>query len=127
MKGAGAKLVQFLSMLAFQRERSEGALGTLRDGARAVPIARVRNVVERELDAPIRELFRADATHAHRTADAAAAAHGAADGPRVARSYGRDRVVCPLGGRLRGPRDCLMFPSARRPPCTPLMSEGTGR
>jgi predicted unusual protein kinase regulating ubiquinone biosynthesis (AarF/ABC1/UbiB family) len=57
MKGAGAKLVQFLSMLALQREPSQGALGTLRDGAQAVPFARVRKVVERDLGAPIRELF----------------------------------------------------------------------
>jgi predicted unusual protein kinase regulating ubiquinone biosynthesis (AarF/ABC1/UbiB family) len=57
MKGAGAKLVQFLSMLAFQRERSEGALGALGAEAPVVAFGRVRRVVERELDAPIQELF----------------------------------------------------------------------
>ena len=57
MKGAGAKLVQLLSMLAFERERSEGALGALRAGAPAIAFDRVRRVVERELDAPVRELF----------------------------------------------------------------------
>ena len=57
MKGAGAKLVQLLSMLAFERERSEGALGALRAGAAPIAFDRVRHVVERELDAPVRELF----------------------------------------------------------------------
>ena len=57
MKGAGAKLVQLLSMLAFQRERSEGALGALRADAAPVAFDRVRPIVERELDAPLRELF----------------------------------------------------------------------
>ncbi len=57
MKGAGAKLVQLLSMLALQRERSEGALGALRAGAAPVGFGRVRQIVERELDAPISELF----------------------------------------------------------------------
>jgi predicted unusual protein kinase regulating ubiquinone biosynthesis (AarF/ABC1/UbiB family) len=57
MKGAGAKLVQFLSMLALERERSRGALGALPAGAAAVPFARVRRVVERELDAPVADLF----------------------------------------------------------------------
>jgi predicted unusual protein kinase regulating ubiquinone biosynthesis (AarF/ABC1/UbiB family) len=57
MKGAGAKLVQLLSMLAFHRERSEGALGALRAGAAPVAFDRVRGVVERELVAPIGELF----------------------------------------------------------------------
>ena len=57
MKGAGAKLVQLLSMLAFQRERSQGALGALRADAAPVAFDRVRRVVEHELDAPVRELF----------------------------------------------------------------------
>jgi predicted unusual protein kinase regulating ubiquinone biosynthesis (AarF/ABC1/UbiB family) len=57
MRGGGAKIAQFLSMLALERDRTQGALGTLREGARAVPFARVRKVVERELDAPLRELF----------------------------------------------------------------------
>jgi predicted unusual protein kinase regulating ubiquinone biosynthesis (AarF/ABC1/UbiB family) len=56
-KGAGAKLMQLLSMLAFERERSEGALGALRAGAPPIAFDRVRRVVERELDAPVRELF----------------------------------------------------------------------
>ena len=57
MKGAGAKLVQLLSMLAFQRERSQGALGALPPGAAPIAFDRVRRVVEHELDAPVRELF----------------------------------------------------------------------
>jgi predicted unusual protein kinase regulating ubiquinone biosynthesis (AarF/ABC1/UbiB family) len=57
MKGAGAKLVQLLSMLAFERERSRGALGALPAGAAPVAFGRVRKVVERELDAPVGELF----------------------------------------------------------------------
>ena len=57
MKGAGAKLVQLLSMLAFQRERSRGALGALPPGAAPIAFDRVRRVVEHELDAPVRELF----------------------------------------------------------------------
>ena len=44
-------------MLALQRERSQGALGTLRAGGQAIAFDRVRKVVERELDAPVRELF----------------------------------------------------------------------
>jgi predicted unusual protein kinase regulating ubiquinone biosynthesis (AarF/ABC1/UbiB family) len=57
MKGAGAKVVQLLSMLAFQRERSQGALGALRAGAAPIAFDRVRRVVEHELDAPMGELF----------------------------------------------------------------------
>jgi predicted unusual protein kinase regulating ubiquinone biosynthesis (AarF/ABC1/UbiB family) len=57
MKGAGAKLVQFLSMLVLETERSRGALGALPASAAAVPFDRLRRVVERELDAPVRELF----------------------------------------------------------------------
>ncbi len=57
MKGAGAKLVQLLSPLAFQRERSHGALGALHADAAPVAFDRVRKVVERELDAPVGELF----------------------------------------------------------------------
>ena len=57
MKGAGAKIMQFLSMVAFDRERSNTALGTLRGGRRPVPFARLRRVVERELDRPVRKLF----------------------------------------------------------------------
>ncbi|HEX6698388.1 MAG TPA: AarF/ABC1/UbiB kinase family protein [Solirubrobacteraceae bacterium] len=59
MKGAGAKLVQLLSMLAFERERSQGALGALRAGAEPIGFDRVRRIVERELDAPVGELFSA--------------------------------------------------------------------
>ena len=47
MKGAGAKLVQLLSMLAFQRERSEGALGALRADAAPVAFDRVRPIFSR--------------------------------------------------------------------------------
>ena len=57
MKGGGAKIAQFLSMLALEREPSRGALGTLRESPEAVPFGRVRKVLERELDAPVRELF----------------------------------------------------------------------
>ena len=57
MKGAGAKLVQLLSLLAFQRERSHGALGALRADAAPVAFDRVRRILERELDAPVGELF----------------------------------------------------------------------
>ena len=57
MKGAGAKLAQLLSVLAFQRERSQGALGALPPGAAPIAFDRVRRVVEHELDAPVRELF----------------------------------------------------------------------
>ena len=59
MKGAGAKLVQLLSMLAFERERSQGALGALHPGAAPIGFDRVRRIVERELDAPVGELFSA--------------------------------------------------------------------
>jgi predicted unusual protein kinase regulating ubiquinone biosynthesis (AarF/ABC1/UbiB family) len=57
MKGAGAKLVQFLSMVAFEREPPDSALGTLRGGPPPVGFGRLRRVLERELDAPVRELF----------------------------------------------------------------------
>ena len=57
MKGAGAKLVQLLSLLAFERERSHGALGALRADAAPVAFDRVRRILERELDAPVGELF----------------------------------------------------------------------
>jgi predicted unusual protein kinase regulating ubiquinone biosynthesis (AarF/ABC1/UbiB family) len=57
MKGAGAKVVQLLSMLAFEHERSHGALGALPPGAAPIAFDRVRRVVERELDAPVREIF----------------------------------------------------------------------
>jgi hypothetical protein len=56
MKGAGAKLVQLLSMLAFQREALPGRPrrpARWRGADRSI----VRRVVEHELDAPIRELF----------------------------------------------------------------------
>ena len=57
MKGALAKLVQLLPMLAFDRERSGSALGALPGAAAPVAFDRVRKVLERELDAPVRELF----------------------------------------------------------------------
>ena len=59
MKGGGAKIAQFLSMLAPERDRSPGALGTLSQRVQAVPFGRVRKVLESELDAPVRELFAA--------------------------------------------------------------------
>jgi predicted unusual protein kinase regulating ubiquinone biosynthesis (AarF/ABC1/UbiB family) len=59
MKGAGAKLVQLLSMLAFERERPQGALGALHAEAAPIGFDRVRRIVERELDAPVGELFSA--------------------------------------------------------------------
>ena len=59
MKGGGAKIAQFLSMLAPERDRSPGALGTLSQSVQAVPFGRVRKVLEGELDAPVRELFAA--------------------------------------------------------------------
>jgi predicted unusual protein kinase regulating ubiquinone biosynthesis (AarF/ABC1/UbiB family) len=57
MKGAGAKVVQLLSMVAFEPERSGAALGTLRVGRRPIPFARLRRVLEPELGAPVRKLF----------------------------------------------------------------------
>jgi len=57
MKGAGAKIVQLLSMVAFDRERSDTALGTLRVSRRPIPFDRLRRILERELDAPVHELF----------------------------------------------------------------------
>jgi predicted unusual protein kinase regulating ubiquinone biosynthesis (AarF/ABC1/UbiB family) len=57
MKGAGAKVVQLLSMVAFEPERSGTALGTLRVGRRPIRFARLRRVLEPELGAPVRELF----------------------------------------------------------------------
>jgi predicted unusual protein kinase regulating ubiquinone biosynthesis (AarF/ABC1/UbiB family) len=57
MPGGGAKIAQFLSMLALEREPSQVPLGTLRESAPAVPFDRVCKVVERELGAPVRKLF----------------------------------------------------------------------
>jgi predicted unusual protein kinase regulating ubiquinone biosynthesis (AarF/ABC1/UbiB family) len=61
LKGAGPKIRQFLSMVQLDRapegERTLPALGALPDGARAVPFGRARRVIERDLDAPVRELF----------------------------------------------------------------------
>jgi predicted unusual protein kinase regulating ubiquinone biosynthesis (AarF/ABC1/UbiB family) len=61
LKGAGPKIMQFLSMVQLDRaadgERSLPALGALPDGARAVPFGRVRRVIEQDLDARVRELF----------------------------------------------------------------------
>jgi predicted unusual protein kinase regulating ubiquinone biosynthesis (AarF/ABC1/UbiB family) len=54
MKGAGAKLAQFLSMVAFDRDAPPGTLAQPRD---PVPFARVRRVVEDELDGRLRDVF----------------------------------------------------------------------
>jgi predicted unusual protein kinase regulating ubiquinone biosynthesis (AarF/ABC1/UbiB family) len=57
MKGAGAKLAQFLSMVAFDRDAPPGALGTLVQHREDVPFARVRRVVEDELDGRLGDVF----------------------------------------------------------------------
>jgi predicted unusual protein kinase regulating ubiquinone biosynthesis (AarF/ABC1/UbiB family) len=56
MKGAGPKLIQLLSMIAFDPAggRSPGALP---DSAAAVPFARVRKVIEQDLQMRVRDLF----------------------------------------------------------------------
>jgi predicted unusual protein kinase regulating ubiquinone biosynthesis (AarF/ABC1/UbiB family) len=57
MKGAGPKILQLLSMVALDRERSVGVLGTFPDPRDPVPFARVRRVVEDELDGRVRDVF----------------------------------------------------------------------
>jgi predicted unusual protein kinase regulating ubiquinone biosynthesis (AarF/ABC1/UbiB family) len=61
LKGAGPKIMQFLSMVQLDRpadgERSLPALGALPAGARTIPFGRVRRVIEQDLDARIGELF----------------------------------------------------------------------
>ncbi len=54
MKGAGAKLTQFLSMVAFDRDALPGTLAQPPD---PVPFAGVRRVVEDELDGRLRDVF----------------------------------------------------------------------
>ena len=53
LKGAGPKLTQFLSVLAFD----DGPLGALPAGARAVPFGRVKKVLEQDLDERVGKLF----------------------------------------------------------------------
>lgn len=55
LKGAGPKLRQFLSML--QLDREPPALGALPGDARTVPFSRVKRVIEKDLDAKMRDLF----------------------------------------------------------------------
>jgi predicted unusual protein kinase regulating ubiquinone biosynthesis (AarF/ABC1/UbiB family) len=55
LKGAGPKLRQFLSIL--QLDREPPALGALPAGARTVPFGQVRRVIEKDLDARMRDLF----------------------------------------------------------------------
>jgi predicted unusual protein kinase regulating ubiquinone biosynthesis (AarF/ABC1/UbiB family) len=57
MKGAGAKILQFLSMVALDRERSPGTLGTLPEPQDPAPFARVRRVVEDDLAGRLRDAF----------------------------------------------------------------------
>ena len=59
LKGAGPKLTQFLSMLQLERggDGEPPALGDLRDGAQAVAFGRVKRVIEKDLDARMRDLF----------------------------------------------------------------------
>lgn len=57
MRGAGAKIGQLLSMVAFDREASPGALGTFAAPREPVPLKRVRHVVEDELDGRLRDVF----------------------------------------------------------------------
>jgi len=59
LKGAGPKLTQFLSMLQLERggDGEPPALGDLRDGAQAVAFGRAKRVIEKDLDARMRDLF----------------------------------------------------------------------
>ena len=56
LKGAGPKVRQLLSVVQLDREPFSSP-GALPDGARAVPFARVRRVIEHDLDARIGEVF----------------------------------------------------------------------
>ena len=56
LKGAGPKIRQLLSMVQLDAA-SEPAPGALPDGARTVPFARVRRVIEQDHGARLRELF----------------------------------------------------------------------
>jgi predicted unusual protein kinase regulating ubiquinone biosynthesis (AarF/ABC1/UbiB family) len=55
LKGAGPKLRQFLSML--QLDREPPSLGALPGDRRTVPFGRVKRVIEKDLDARMRDLF----------------------------------------------------------------------
>jgi predicted unusual protein kinase regulating ubiquinone biosynthesis (AarF/ABC1/UbiB family) len=57
MKRAGAKIAQFLSMVAFDSDAPHRPLGTLAQPRDTVPFARVRRVVEDELDGRVRDVF----------------------------------------------------------------------
>jgi predicted unusual protein kinase regulating ubiquinone biosynthesis (AarF/ABC1/UbiB family) len=56
LKGAGPKLTQFLSMLPLERDEPS-APGDLPDGARPVDFGQVKRVIEKDLDARMRDLF----------------------------------------------------------------------
>jgi len=56
MKGAGPKLIQLLSMIAFDPAGARPP-GALPDAAAAVPFDRVRKVIEQDLQARVRDLF----------------------------------------------------------------------
>ncbi len=55
MKGAGPKLRQFLSML--QLDRGPPSLGALASSPQTAPFGRVKRVIEKDLDARMRDLF----------------------------------------------------------------------
>ncbi len=55
LKGAGPKVRQFLSML--QLDPGPPSLGALPGGAHTVPFGRVKKVIEKDLDARMRDLF----------------------------------------------------------------------
>jgi predicted unusual protein kinase regulating ubiquinone biosynthesis (AarF/ABC1/UbiB family) len=55
LKGGGPKLQQFLSMLPLDREPP--ALGALPSDRRTVPFSRIKRVIEKDLDARMRDLF----------------------------------------------------------------------
>jgi hypothetical protein len=55
LKGAGPKLIQFLSVLQFDGQRP--GPGALPSAARTVSFGRVKRVIEQDLDEPMRELF----------------------------------------------------------------------
>lgn len=59
LKGAGPKLTQFLSMLQLRRgdDAEPRALGGLPGGAQASAFSRVKRVIEKDLDARMRDLF----------------------------------------------------------------------
>jgi predicted unusual protein kinase regulating ubiquinone biosynthesis (AarF/ABC1/UbiB family) len=57
LKGAGPKLTQFLSMLQLAHGAGPATLGALPGGAQASAFGRVKRVIEKDLDARMRELF----------------------------------------------------------------------